>query len=128
MVCNKCGNPINPGATFCTNCGAPVEAQAPQTYNATPVYDAPQNYNPTPDAPPAKGLAIASLVLGIVSLFCLPVVTGVLAAIFGGVAKSKGNTSGMATAGIVLGIIGVATWLIMIIACGGFAFIPGLSY
>ncbi|MBQ1977880.1 MAG: hypothetical protein II225_03950, partial [Ruminococcus sp.] len=64
---------------------------------------------------------------GIVSLLCFPVVTGVLAAIFGGVAKSKGNTSGMATAGIVLGIIGVASWIIMVIACGGFAFIPGLT-
>ena len=122
MVCNKCGSPITPGATFCTNCGAPVEAQAPQTYNATPVYNAPQ-----PAAVPGKGLAIASLVLGIVSLLCFPVVTGVLAAIFGGVAKSKGNTSGMATAGIVLGIIGVASWIIMVIACGGFAFVPGLT-
>ena len=56
------------------------------------------------------------MVLGIISLLCYPVITGVLAIIFGAVAKSKGCKSGMATAGIVCGIIGLALWLIMLIA------------
>ncbi len=124
MVCNKCGSPITPGATFCTNCGAPVEAQAPQAYNATPVYNAPQ-----PEAPaavPGKGLAVASMVVGIVSFFCFGIILGILAIIFGGVAKSKGCKSGMATAGIVLGVVGIGLYFITLFACGGLNAIAGL--
>lgn len=125
MVCNKCGSPINPDATFCTNCGAPVEAQAPQAYNATPVYDAPQPA--TSDAPPAKGLAVTSMVCGIVSFFCFGIILGALAIIFGGVAKSKGNKGGMATAGIVLGVVGIALYFITLFACGGLGAIADLA-
>lgn len=121
MVCNKCGSPITPGATFCTNCGAPVEAQAPQTYNATPVYNAPQ-----PEAVPGKGLAVASMVVGIVSFFCFGIILGILAIIFGGVAKSKGCKSGMATAGIVLGVVGIGLYFITLFACGGLNAIASL--
>lgn len=70
---------------------------------------------------PGKGFAIASMVLGIVSFFCFAVITGVLGIIFGGVAKSKGYRGGMATAGIVCGIIGVVAWFLMMIL------IPDLS-
>ena len=117
MVCNKCGSPITPGATFCTNCGAPVEAQAPQAYNATPVYNAPQPE--VPAAVPGKGLAVTSMVCGIVSFFCFGIILGILAIIFGGVAKSKGCKSGMATAGIVMGVVGIALYFITLFACGG---------
>ena len=57
----------------------------------------------------SKGLSIASMVLGIVSivLFCvsyLSIPCAILALIFGFVGRKKGG-KGMATAGIVLGII-----------------------
>ena len=71
---------------------------------------------------PGKGLAIAGMILGIVSLalFCIPYVNwiaGILGIIFGAIAKSKGCTSGMATTGIILGAIGLGLWLIMLVAC-----------
>jgi len=68
-----------------------------------------------PYKPPANGLAIASMVLGIVSFICYGIVTGPLAIIFGAVAKSKGNTGKMATAGLVLGIIAFALSVLYII-------------
>ncbi|MBE7011925.1 MAG: DUF4190 domain-containing protein [Ruminococcaceae bacterium] len=73
---------------------------------------------------PGKGLAIASMVCGIVSFFCFGFILGLLAVIFGGVAKSKGYRGGMATAGIVLGVIGLAFYVIMLIACSAFSVIP----
>ena len=69
-----------------------------------------------PEKQPGSGLATASLVLGILSLvlFMFPFITGILAIIFGGVAKSKGNKSGMATAGLVCGIISLVLWILLI--------------
>lgn len=52
------------------------------------------------------------LVLGIVSLFFIPFVTGTLAIIFGGIALHRASTNpnkqgrGLAIAGLVTGIVG----------------------
>lgn len=68
-----------------------------------------------------NGFAVASLVLGIIPCF-----NGILAIIFGFVAKNQikqsGGTQGgdgMATAGIVLGFIWIA-FTIILLAAGGF--------
>ena len=66
MYCSKCGAQIGPGTSYCQKCGAainqPVIAQPPAT--ATP---------PMPDqtiaAVKTSGMATASLVLGIFSIF-----------------------------------------------------------
>ena len=68
------------------------------------------------------GLAIASLVLGILSLvfiwsFIGYIIMAPLAIIFGAVSKKQGNTGGMATAGIVMGIISLALGILFWIAC-----------
>lgn len=111
MFCKNCGAQNADGIRFCANCGADLSQQVqPQFVNPTPA----------PVADPGKGLAIASLVLGIISLLCLPIVTGILGIALGGAAKSKGSKSPMATAGIVCGIIGLAAWVVMLIV--GFSF------
>lgn len=142
MICQKCGSINNDDAVFCTTCGSDLQNQAPVTpaqpqapyqaqpyqpqapYQAQPYQPQPQPYQPQPYQPqpvkekqPGQGLAIAGMILGIISLLCFPYITGVLGIIFGAIAKSKGCRSGMATAGIVCGAIGVGLWLIMIIAC-----------
>lgn len=119
MFCKNCGTAIPDGTIFCPNCGTNQAAQAP-VQPQQPVY----GYAPAPqaDAQPAKGLAVASLVLGIVSLIMFAVIAGPLAIILGGAAKSKGNRSGMATGGIVCGIIGVAGWLLIQIFLQGTIF------
>ena len=62
-----------------------------------------------------NGLAIAALVLGIIGavsgliplLFWLAWILGILAVIFGAVGRSKPVRKGMATAGLVLGIVAI---------------------
>lgn len=71
-----------------------------------------------------NGKAIASLVLGIVSVVfiftgnfaLLGVVAGVIGLIVG-ISARKENPTGMATAGIILSIIGLALCVIAFIAC-----------
>jgi hypothetical protein len=58
-----------------------------------------------------SGKAVASLALGVISFFALPLVGGLLAIIFGSLAKSEIRNSshltgeGYATAGLILGIV-----------------------
>jgi cbb3-type cytochrome oxidase subunit 1 len=69
---------------------------------------------------PSNGKAIASLVLGIVSIvFCvygIGIVTGIIGLVLG-ISAKKENPSGMATAGIVLSIIGIVISGITLFAC-----------
>lgn len=73
---------------------------------------------PAPSSPGTNGLAIASLVLGIVWIYWIG---SILALVFGYVAKNQirrtgEGGSGMATAGIVLGWVGVGILAIVILA------------
>jgi len=133
MFCKNCGTQNSDGARFCAKCGADLSVQATETQyqqqdqfnnpyaQQQPMYNAaPQQQPPMP----GKGLAIASMVLGIISLLCFPIITGTLGIIFGGVSRSKGCTSPMAIAGIVCGIVGIAAWIVMLIACDAYTFIP----
>jgi hypothetical protein len=79
-------------------------------------------YQVPPQGSPGKGLAITSLVLGIVAcaLFCvpwLPRILGILAIVLGVVAITQG-AGGMAKAGLVLGIVGIAISVVFWIAAG----------
>ena len=124
MVCKNCGTLNDPNATFCESCGADLSVMNTEEVPVTPE----ATYN-TFDAAPqdtasnsqdGKGFAIASLVLGIVSFFCFAYIAGTLGIIFGITAKKKGYKGGMATAGIVCGIIGIVLYLLMLI--GGILF------
>lgn len=69
---------------------------------------------------PNNGMAIAALVLGIVSFVCLGPIAGVLAVVFGFLGLKKANEiagrgKGMAIAGLVLGIIGTVVWIIILV-------------
>lgn len=145
MFCYHCGAQHDDDVKFCTKCGADLRAPAEQAAYQAPQYQQQTDQQPQqpyqqpyqqpqtpyqqpyqapyqqpyyrPVAEPGKGFAITSLVLGICALLIYPIITGVLAIIFGAVAKSKGNTGGMATAGIVCGSIGVA-WFFIALAIG----------
>ena len=94
----------------------------PNAFGAPP-YGAPGPYAPAAPAPTTNGMSVASLVLGIVWLFGLG---SILAVIFGFVGQrqireSGGRQSGggMATAGIVLGFVGIAgfiLWIVVVVA------------
>lgn len=95
-----------------------------QQYNQ-PQYNQPNNYNNYNNYAPnqyqqpqdnSRGLAIASLVLGIVSFFCCGSVCSIVGIVLGVLSRKKKPTdNGMATAGIVLSIIALAIWAIYLI-------------
>ncbi len=72
-----------------------------------------------------RGFAIASLCLGIVSLFLCcccccgyyaAIITSILAIVFAALSKStSGKMSGMAIAGLILGIIGILLFLFFLV-------------
>ncbi|MEU6476480.1 DUF4190 domain-containing protein [Streptomyces sp. NPDC047017] len=79
-----------------------------------------------------NGLAVASLVCGIVGVFFLNVVLGPLAIIFGGVAlrqqSAKGGGSGMAKAGLILGVVDLVLFFVLLAVAasnGGFHWYVG---
>ena len=113
------GGPHRPGADdpYGTSGPAPQGWQQPAPYGAPPPggYPPPQGGYPQPYgypyAPPQRtnGMAIASMVLGILWLYWIG---SILALVFGYTAKKqireRGEAGGgMATAGIVLGWVGV---------------------
>ncbi len=110
--CSKCGAQNADGASFCTNCGAPMNVAQPQpqpqpqpqqTYYAQPQ---PQPvYNAQPVAPKkevSKGKKIASLILCIHSLIYA------LAAL--GLCWMPGYSIALAFIGLITGIIGCALY------------------
>ena len=118
MFCAKCGTNNADGVRYCRNCGndlgAPAAAPTQQYYN--PYGNTAPAGNPGAAVDPGKGFAVAALVCGIISFFLFAFICGPLGIIFGGVAKSKGSTSPMATAGIVCGAIGFGLYLILLVA------------
>ncbi|MDR2168278.1 MAG: DUF4190 domain-containing protein [Clostridiales bacterium] len=87
-------------------------------------HDSPPTGAPMPVGPqPGHSLAIASLVLGILSLFFMfiPMFPAFIVAIVGIVlaiaARKRGNTSGMATAGLVCSIIALVLTGLVFVAC-----------
>ena len=96
------------------------------------------NLNNSP--PPGRGMAIASMVLGIVSLsvswWLIPgvgIIVPIVGLILGIIAKralsQAGAPSGMATAGIVMCIIAISLKILFIIACiACIGAIGGLSF
>jgi Domain of unknown function (DUF4190) len=66
----------------------------------------------------SNGLAIASLVCGIIGIFIFNIILGPLAIIFGGIGLSRANRGagrrGLSIAGITLGIIDVVLFFIVL--------------
>jgi len=125
MICPNCGAENRPEARFCSRCGAPLFASVPDVVPPPPLGTAPYGppYNPPyepPAAPKTSGLAIASLILGIVGLLGLAcygagVIPAVAALITGVIARRRIRENptayqgaGLALAGTILGGIPVA--------------------
>lgn len=107
MLCTN-GHTCPDNVSFCPICG---------TNSFRPSITTHPVFAPRVPVSTTNGLAIASLVLGILWVYWIG---SVLALIFGLVArkqiKERGQDGqGMATAGIVLGAIGIATFVIFVI-------------
>lgn len=108
------------GQQYNNQYGQPYQQPYNQQYYRQPYVQ------PTPIVPvPGKGLAAASMVCGIISLLiCWSWITaiiglglGIAACAMGGAAKKKGYIGGMATAGIVTGILGIVFSAIIFLVC-----------
>jgi prepilin-type processing-associated H-X9-DG protein len=115
-TCRRCGNTITPPGTP----GAPVYAGA-QGPAAPPM--------PTTD-----GLAIASLVLGVLAFVCLGPVFSIPGVILGHMARSRIRQSGgriggggMAMAGLVLGYSNILLVLVVAVLMLAAMFLPAVS-
>ncbi|MEY2433902.1 MAG: hypothetical protein QOC92_3627 [Acidimicrobiaceae bacterium] len=95
--------------------------QAPPPYGPPPAYgpppNAPYGYSPYAPAQSTNGFAIASLVLGILWVYWIG---SILAIIFGFIALSQikerhQSGKGMATAGLILGFIGLGLLVLVIL-------------
>lgn len=148
MQCSNCGHDITPGAEFCGNCGARLVAETaapgtPATTQSPIITGQPQPAQaPMPTAvvvgaqpgtgtapgqqayavvkQSSKGLSIASMVLGILSIFGLlfyylaGIIFGVIAIVLAIIGKKKGGR-GMAIAGLVTGIIGAVLSVLLLL-------------
>ena len=118
MHCPRCGSENIGGARFCTKCGGPLGDQSQPVTRETVQNSPGQAPAPaTPSSPSVQndGTAVASLVLGILSLICFGILTAIPAIITGhislGKIKRSGDTlggKGMAIAGLVMGYITIA--------------------
>lgn len=150
--CDNCGLGNTEEASFCVQCGAPL-ATEPEAAAAIPVPEGDGAAAPGPAVPPPAGpwqppamlppghppylivtapkyvgFAIASMVLGIVSIWMYPLgfILGILGIVFWKTAVDRlaanptMRGAGMATAGLVCGIIGIVVsllfWIVVIIA------------
>jgi len=118
-------------AAFCPNCGTRADGetqqQSQEQYQSQPQdtyqpYDEFQPHLPPPPVhptgtQPAQGLATASMVMGILALTIIGPLGGILGLIFALVARSQGNRSGQATAGLIMSIICLVLWGVGIISC-----------
>ncbi len=137
MFCIKCGSQNLDCAKFCQSCGSEIKAS--DTFISPPSYGTQPHSAPMPAyvAKPGKGLGIASMVLGIISLpfnlifafivfmaIPVPVTSIVLGSISLYKSKQAGIKNGMAISGIVCSIIALALpilWIIIsIVACNGY--------
>lgn len=115
MICSN-GHQCPDNSAFCPTCGVAIGAAVPRSVPMPPPMQQ-VTYVQQIQTSPTNGLAIASMVLGIVWVWWIG---SILALIFGIVArkqiKERGQRGdGMAIAGIVLGCVGAATLALVIV-------------
>jgi len=113
--CSQCGSTLEAGARFCPSCGQPSQSMPmapPQQYGA--------NVQNQSADPPGKGMALASIIVGVAGM-CVPyggIVLAIIGLVLGIVSKNKlseaGQPTGMATAGIVIGVISLVWFFVML--------------
>jgi len=118
MYCNNCGAQNPEGSSFCSKCGSSLTGQNPSIPPEVPA------------APARKtdGLAVAALVLGIVSFLPPFMVCSIPAIVMGAISMNRIKKDpslagkGMAMAGLICGSAAIVIWICLIIIGLIFAF------
>lgn len=108
-TCQECGKQVSELAAVCPHCGAPVQKRS--------------EFEAVSPVPASEGLGTAAFVLSLIGLvlFLVPVLgvlLSVLAIIFA-CRQAKIKKTGLATAGKVIGIIGIIPSLSALVLCSG---------
>jgi len=74
-----------------------------------------QGYGQTPGIPKNNSMAVGSLICGIIGFFFFGFILGIIAISLGVQGRKIPYRSGMATAGLVLGIIDIIGWLFLMV-------------
>ncbi|MCL2370108.1 MAG: DUF4190 domain-containing protein [Firmicutes bacterium] len=120
MFCAYCGGEVGQDWVVCIRCGCPIGARQPNLI----ARQYPSSIQQYPQVPTTQGqsdgLGVASMILGIFALlsvwfYGLGVLLAIPAIILGAVQQSI-KKSGMATAGIVLGIITLVVVVLFVVA------------
>lgn len=112
MFCSNCGKEIDATVSFCPNCGTAVN-KTNQTVYEGEFYSEP--YQNQTVKPGVDGFAIASLVLGIISFFILPIIGSILAIILGNKSINDNGDNTMAKVGKILGIVSLILSIVGVI-------------
>ena len=107
MKCEYCGSKIDDDSVFCLSCGKKVKEKA------TPIEKDKVESVPSQDG--FSGLAIASLVTGILGLAIIPIILGAvdLSRIKNGIASPRGKVFDIV--GVVLGALAIIGWIVAVI-------------
>ena len=120
--CSTCGKEINENAVVCLGCGAAVDGKYEAAVGGGPA----QTANQPPSSPHQRdvtktnAMAITGFVLGCVSLLLsFWGIVGILALVFSVIGLAQinnygGRGKGLATTGLILGILGVVWGVIVI--------------
>ena len=148
MYCNNCGGFVQDGAPNCPNCGMMMGAPDAQSMGYGQAMGQPmgQQMGQPMGQPmgyggrqPAHGMAVASLVLGILPFaicwigegvgYILGMIMAIVGIVLGAVARKQGNRGGIAIAGLVVSIVALAILgVLFIIALIYVANNPWLTY
>jgi hypothetical protein len=130
---NNPGDNYNPGSNYNAGNNYSAGSNNYSATNGTGSYNSTDNnysgsyyQSSAPYQPKTNGFALASLILGIVSIpllcCCVGVITAILAIIFGFIARNKimasngyETGSGMATAGIIIGFAAIGLAIILLV-------------
>ena len=103
--CASCGKEMPENARYCPSCGRGDRREVGGVRE-----EAEQR---------TSGMAVASLVTGIIGMLLIPIIFSLLAIIFGSVGMGQTNRPGvkghgMAVTGLILGVIGLIGWVIVL--------------
>jgi hypothetical protein len=136
--CPFCGIEVEPGSTFCGNCGVAIDQKPAQTqpsaqtqpYQQTYTHGTQPTYQPTQTQSVETEIeGIIGLVLGVLScLGILPFVGSIVGVILGHIAKRKSKT-GLGTIALVVGYLGIVIYvLVPVIVVLAIYFTTGFYY